>query len=113
MAGDLSASASLEEDAGVLVGWEAVEATTLAVVTIVVTTAVVVVVAVAGAVGVVVVRIDELSCWTKAKKVASPAGPDPCPSPAFGGIDHSLGPTPLLQRNKKQRKGVRNRQLHI
>ena len=75
----------------------------------------VVVVAMAGAVGAVTVGVNELACWTKAGQVAFPAGLGPClyPSPAFGGINPYLDPAPLLQRSKKQQKGVRNRWLHI
>ena len=68
-------------------------------------------VAVVGAVGVVAGVVCELACQMKAGQIAFLAGPNPCPcpSPAFGGIDPSLGIAPLLWRNKKQLKRIRDR----
>ena len=69
-------------------------ATAVVVVAIVVVVVVVVVVAIV----VVAVEVGKMACWMKAERITSPAGLGlcPCPSPAFGGIDPSFGPTPSL-----------------
>ena len=54
-----------------------------------------------------------LADWTKWEQIASLVSldPYPCPSLAFGSSGSFAGPGPLLQKNKKQRKGVRLRHL--
>ena len=68
---------------------------------------------IAAVVGVGVVGVVELVSWMKVRQVAFPIGLGPCPYPssAFGGIYPSPGPAPLLQRNKKQRKRIRDSRL--
>ena len=87
------------------VAFAAITTTMMVVVAVVVATIVVaaVVVIVAMAIGVIVVGVGELACWTMFEEVTFPAGfgPCPCPLPAFGDIDPSLGSAPSLQRTKE------------
>ena len=71
-------------------------------------------VVVVGFARVIVVVVVDLAGWTKGEQVASSTGlgPLPCPLLASGDNGSFPGLVPLLQRNKAQRKGVRNKRLH-
>ena len=90
---------------------EGVEVAALAAVAIVVAIVVTAIVVVGvRVVGVVVVVVVGLAGWIKGEQVASliGLGPWPCPSQASSSGGSSPGLVPLLQKNKKQKKRVRN-----